>query len=519
MQKIEFTKKALSQVAAVALGTAVIVLFAISQKVGIGQVYQSVSVNGNVIGCTSERTDISKLIRAARRELALESSERLCMDYEWKAEKLRTPFRTLFSDEELKEALKETLRETVICKSERVYTVAIQDYRANFSTLTDVMTFLDKVKAQVDVAGEYRTEIYREDSHISGITRAVLVKNLPTEKPAEEILPESTLADETLAGVSAEMAYAMEYAAANPPAERYRMGILELKFIEDVQVYENYVASDELSNIDEEIVEVTKEKESNKIYIVESGDCLSVIAMDYDTTVSSIVALNGLKNADAIREGQELIIAVPEPDLGLCVAMGEVYEEDYTAEPSIIENDSWYTTKEVVHKEGTLGHRERNDVVIYENGMEISREMIHENVMVESVAAVIERGTIIPPTYIKPIRGGRFSSGYGRRWGRLHKGVDWACPVGTTVFASCGGTVIQASYNGGYGKNVVISHPDGRMTRYAHNSKLLVQVGQRVEQGEAIALSGNTGRSTGPHVHFEIYINGGAVNPLKYISY
>ena len=70
----------------------------------------------------------------------------------------------------------------------------------------------------------------------------------------------------------------------------------------------------------------------------------------------------------------------------------------------------------------------------------------------------------------------------------------------------------------GYGNNVVISHADGRLTRYAHNSKLLVKAGQHVEQGEPIALSGSTGRSTGPHVHFEIYINGSAVDPLKYIS-
>ena len=156
--------------------------------------------------------------------------------------------------------------------------------------------------------------------------------------------------------------------------------------------------------------------------------------------------------------------------------------------------------------------------MVYENGVETSREMIHQNVMVASQAAVIERGTIIPPTYIKPISGGRYTSGFGRRWGRMHKGVDWACPIGTTVYTSCAGTVISASYNGGYGNNVVISHADGRLTRYAHNSKLLVKAGQHVEQGEPIALSGSTGRSTGPHVHFEIYINGSAVDPLKYIS-
>ena len=177
-----------------------------------------------------------------------------------------------------------------------------------------------------------------------------------------------------------------------------------------------------------------------------------------------------------------------------------------------------YTNQEEVLEEGVAGHRERNDIVVYENGAEVSRELAHQKIMTAAKAAVVERGTIVPPTYIKPLAGGRFTSGFGRRWGRMHKGVDWACPIGTTVYASCAGTVIQASYNGGYGNNVVISHADGRLTRYAHNSKLLVKVGQKVEQGEPIALSGSTGRSTGPHVHFEIYIGGAAVNPLKYIS-
>ena len=217
----------------------------------------------------------------------------------------------------------------------------------------------------------------------------------------------------------------------------------------------------------------------------------------------------------AIRDGQELIIAVPEPDLRIRMTVGEVYEEEYTADPQIIENDSWYTTKEVIHQEGTTGRRERNDIVVYENGMETSRELLHQNILVESQAAVIERGTVIPPTYIRPISGGRYTSGFGRRWGRMHKGVDWACPVGTTVRASSAGTVIQASYSGGYGNNVVISHPDGRMTRYAHNSKLLVQVGQHVNQGDVLGITGSTGNSTGPHLHFEVTENGSRIDPFK----
>ena len=145
--------------------------------------------------------------------------------------------------------------------------------------------------------------------------------------------------------------------------------------------------------------------------------------------------------------------------------------------------------------------------------------MTHQTIMVESIPAVIEQGTITQPTYIKPLSGGRKSSGYGKRWGRMHKGIDWACPVGTTIYASSAGTVMSAGYSSSYGYNVLISHPDGKMTRYAHCSQLLVSAGEYVEQGETIAKSGNTGRSTGPHLHFEIYVNGVAVNPEKYISY
>lgn len=519
MQKITFTKKAIVQAAVVGTASLLVLLLGVTQKVGIGQAYQSVNINGMLVGYTEKNVDVKRVLLDVRRTLASGSSERLCMDYEWETQIVRKPFERLLSEDELKAALQETLEGAVLRNKERVYTVAIDGYRGNFSSLEDVKTFLNKVKAPLDDLGEYEALIETYDSHFSGILRARLSEISP-EISAEntEIIPEDSAAQKVLAGVNGAVTYAMQYAFANPEDGSYDTGVLDMEFVENVEVYENYVDAAELSDIEEEVAEVTKEKESNKIYVVESGDCLSVIAMDHDTTVSSIVALNGLTNADAIRDGQELIIAVPEPDLKIRLTVGEVYQEDYTADPTIIDNDSWYTTREVVHDEGTTGHRERNDIVVYENGMEISRDLVHENIMTVSTPAVIERGTIIPPTYVKPISGGRYTSGYGYRWGRLHKGVDWACPVGTTVYASCGGTVIQASYNGGYGNNVVISHPDGRLTRYAHNSKLLVHVGQKVEQGEAIALSGNTGRSTGPHVHFEIYINGTAVNPLKYIG-
>ncbi|PSB31895.1 hypothetical protein C7B82_06665 [Stenomitos frigidus ULC18] len=120
--------------------------------------------------------------------------------------------------------------------------------------------------------------------------------------------------------------------------------------------------------------------------------------------------------------------------------------------------------------------------------------------------------------YIWPAKG-LLTSGYGWRWGRMHKGIDIAAPVGTPVFAAAAGVVITAGWNsGGYGNMVEIQHPDGSVTLYAHNSRLVVRPGQEVAQGQQIADMGSTGYSTGPHSHFEVHLPGqGAVNPMAHL--
>jgi len=120
--------------------------------------------------------------------------------------------------------------------------------------------------------------------------------------------------------------------------------------------------------------------------------------------------------------------------------------------------------------------------------------------------------------FIWPAKG-VFTSGYGWRWGRMHKGIDVAGPIGTPIVAASDGVVTYAQWNdGGYGYLVEITHPDGTETVYAHNSRILVQKGQRVAQGEQISEMGSTGNSTGPHLHFEIHPAGtGAVNPMAFL--
>ena len=225
-----------------------------------------------------------------------------------------------------------------------------------------------------------------------------------------------------------------------------------------------------------------------------------------------------------IRIGDEIIVTSPEPELSVIRQEQQYYEEDYDADIIYIDNDDWYTTDQVTRQEPSAGHRKVVAVVSYRNNTETGREIQKEEVTLEAVPKIVERGTKIPPTYVKPISGGRLSSGFGKRKAptkgasSYHKGIDWATPVGTAVMASCGGTVTKAGWGSGYGYVVYIDHGDGRQTRYGHLSKVLVKAGQKVSQGQKIALSGNTGRSTGPHLHFEILIGGSQVNPLKYLS-
>ncbi|MDF0553572.1 peptidoglycan DD-metalloendopeptidase family protein [Kamptonema sp. UHCC 0994] len=127
-------------------------------------------------------------------------------------------------------------------------------------------------------------------------------------------------------------------------------------------------------------------------------------------------------------------------------------------------------------------------------------------------------GSMPSKGFIWPAKG-VLSSGYGWRWGRMHKGIDIAGDIGTPIVAADAGVVTYAAWNdGGYGYLVEVTHPNGSVTLYGHNNRILVQEGQRVAQGQQISEMGSTGFSTGPHLHFEIHPSGqGAVNPMAFL--
>lgn len=178
---------------------------------------------------------------------------------------------------------------------------------------------------------------------------------------------------------------------------------------------------------------------------------------------------------------------------------------------------------------GVNGVSETVEEIEMLNGKIVKTNVIYENVLKEPVQEVVvvgtRRDTSVSSTYIsqlnciwplKRVEGQTITSYYGD--GRNHKGIDIGSKTGTPIYAVQSGTVIVSSYDKGYGYYVVISHAGGYKTFYAHCEKLLVNVGETVSQGQVIALVGNTGRSTGSHLHFEIEKDGVKLNPAPFVG-
>ncbi|HPR23632.1 MAG TPA: peptidoglycan DD-metalloendopeptidase family protein [Bacillota bacterium] len=211
------------------------------------------------------------------------------------------------------------------------------------------------------------------------------------------------------------------------------------------------------------------------------------------------------------------------PMLHVTTVEKAVYKEKVHYETKKKDNPDAYIGENSTTVKGKDGENEVVARITRINGKEIKRDILKTKELTKPVTKVVLVGTKkIPPTmgdgkYCNPCPAGYVSSGFGYRWGRLHRGVDLACSSGNSIYAADGGTVVSAGYRNSYGNVVEINHRNGVVTRYAHCSSILVHAGQKVYEGKLIARVGSTGNSTGPHLHFEMQINGRFVNPLKYI--
>ncbi|MCR4650456.1 MAG: M23 family metallopeptidase [Lachnospiraceae bacterium] len=486
-----------------------------------GDNYFEVKLNGVLCGHLGTDDNVKDLLKEARLSLAAEQDEILYSPGALDIEGSEVVFARVDSDEDVIDSMKEVLKQNEVKELKDSYTVKIGEYIVKVASLDDVRSVLNAAIDVYDEKNEFDVQLSNDQTReLNSLAAEVVTRK---ELKDDEKAAVKTAGIETL---MAEELKDIQKSDDDKSFDDFEYGIMGIEFADKIEIVESYLSEDQLVSVDEAVSLVTTAQEKDAFYEVQSGDTLSQIAEKVNIPMDKIIALNdSLDNENSmIRAGEELIITMPEPPLSVDRVEQQYIEEDYDADVIYIDNDEWYTTQEVTRQAPSAGHRNIVAKITYHNTKEVNKEVIKEEVILAAIPKIVEKGTKIPPTYVKPISGGRLSSGFGRRSAptrgasTYHKGVDWAVPVGTAVYASCGGTVTKAGWGSGYGYCVYISHPDGRETRYGHLSKVLVSSGQSVKQGQKIALSGNTGRSTGPHLHFEIRIGGSAVNPLKYLE-
>ena len=480
-----------------------------------------VFVNDTPVGSVGTTEDAERLLVEARKEIAASEEEMVFMDLNLTTEGEEIYWSVLDDPDVVRENMKSVAQNSIIETMQHSYTVKVNEYMVTLNSIEDVRSLLQAAIDKYDTEGKFLVALTQDAERELNVLKASV-----EEKPEEEeILPVSMNMEGGIQTFFSEIEET-ELESDMLGFDDYELGLMSMNFDEKVEIVEAYLPESRISTLEDAIDQVINEQETPSEYEVVSGDTLSEISLKVNIPMERIVEMNDtLENINTpIRVGQKLIVTVPEPELSVDRTEQVYVEEIYDADVIYVDNDSWYTYEKKVLQQPSAGFRKIIADVNYINDKEVGREILLQDVVMEAVPMIVERGTKVPPTYIKPISGGRLSSGFGRRSrptkgaSSYHKGVDWSTPTGTPVYASCGGVVEKAGWGRGYGYVVYINHEDGRQTRYGHLSKVLVQAGQTVKQGDKIALSGNTGVSTGPHLHFEILIGGSQVNPLKYLE-
>ncbi len=257
-------------------------------------------------------------------------------------------------------------------------------------------------------------------------------------------------------------------------------------------------------------------------YIVKDGDTVYGICEKLGLSLSELEALNPNLDVTLIHAGDALKVEREIPLVTIETVAVVTYAESIPYKTEYEKSSYYFEGEKVVRRAGTKGKASVVARQTKQNGEIIDSVELKRETIIEPVSKIVVKGTKPTPpkhgtgSYLRPVNVGIYAH-YGWRWGRMHEGVDLAAPTGTPIRAADGGTVVKAGWAGAYGLRITIDHGNGVKTIYAHNSANYVSVGDRVFQGQTIGAVGNTGRSTGPHCHFEIRINGRAVNPSYYI--
>ena len=287
-----------------------------------------------------------------------------------------------------------------------------------------------------------------------------------------------------------------------------------------------------------ELSQAVSSKSEDDIYCtVQSGDSLSGIAERYGLTLGELIEMNPeYTYAHSLTEGTRLLVSPSESFLTVKVVKTEVENETIPYETIEIQSDALYAGTQRTVVNGVNGTSQITNLVTYIDGKKVSSREVSRLTVVQPVDKRVQIGTKAFDsgyTYIQSFGGvfvwpavncDNINSPYGYRWGKFHSALDIGSKVGTSlgklVVAAADGTVVISGVHSSYGYYVKIDHGNGFQTLYAHclEGSLMVNVGDRVKAGQAIARVGQSGYATGPHLHFEVRVNGTCVDPGPYLG-
>ena len=297
--------------------------------------------------------------------------------------------------------------------------------------------------------------------------------------------------------------------------------VKSVKIVEDVDVTPIDIEPNQLLNAEEVVTLLMESEEAPIVYTIDEGDTLGSIAKRYDITEKQIYLHNPDIKEKYLQIGDTLQLTVPK--LPITVTTLEQISEEIVTAPAveIRKTAELEAGKSKVVRPGQEGLKVMEYLVTKENGYVVDEQWIGQEVIKQSVTEVVLQGTKIAGQgsgqFAWPVSGATISSTYGSRWGRQHKGID-IVSGNRTIMAADEGVVTFTGNISGYGKAVIINHSNGYTTLYGHLNSYSVTQGQTVSKGSSIGVMGNTGRSTGTHLHFEILKNNVAQNPMKYLN-
>ena len=295
-----------------------------------------------------------------------------------------------------------------------------------------------------------------------------------------------------------------------------------VSILENVEFKTGFFAPEDVKN-DEDLKNYFFNETAKEFkYITSENETIASIAEKFNVSEETIREKNDIAG-DTVAPYDTLIIVFKESVLHFefSKTIQEETEIPFATEEKA--NDSQYKSWSKVVREGVNGKESFTYEVKYDrNGKELSKTELEHIIISEPVSKIVEKGTKEEPEgFLWPVPyTHNITSPYGPRWGTIHKGIDIAAAgvLGTDIVAAESGVVEKASHGStGYGNHVVIKHANGMSTLYGHAKELNVSAGQKVTKGQVIGKVGSTGDSTGPHLHFEIRINGTQVDPQKYL--